>query len=225
VGLRNCLDLAVRHKAQFFYASSSSVYGEGNKGKLLKEDYVGLVNQLGPRACFAEAKRFGETLVENYRLKYGLDTKTVRIFNCYGPRMRLSDGRMMPEVIKSAMNNKDIVVYGEEKSVGSYFYISDLIKGIKKVMESTESGPINMASEWKNKFSEIVQTTIKLTNSKSKVIYQKGDAMMGEQNLADITLAKEKLGWFPIVLLDEGIRQTIDYLKAQQGIRNPGDLL
>ncbi len=224
VGLRNCLDLAVRHKAQFFYASASSVYGDGNKGKLLKEDYIGLVNQSGPRACFTESKRFGETLVENYRLKYGLDTKTVRIFNCYGPKMRLGDGRMMPEIIKAAMNNQDITIYGDEKSFGSYFYILDLIKGIKKVMESTENGPINLASEWKNKFSEIAQIVIKLTNSKSKIIYAKGDPLTGEQNLADITLAKEKLGWFPIVLLEDGIRQTIDYLEAQQGIRSPEEL-
>lgn len=224
-GLRNCLDLAVKHKAQFFYASSSSVYGEGNKGQLLKEDYIGLVNQLGARACFAEAKRFGETLVENYRLKYGLDTKTVRIFNCYGPRMRLNDGRMIPEIIKAAMNNNDITIYGDEKSFGSYFYISDLIKGIKKVMETTEAGPINIASEWKNKFSDIAQTVIKLINSKSKIIYQKGDSFMGEQSLANIALAKEKLGWFPIVLLEDGLKETINYLKAQQGIRDPDDLL
>ena len=91
-------------------------------------------------------------------------------------------------------------------------------------MESTENGPINLASEWKNKFSEIAQIVIKLTNSKSKIIYAKGDPLTGEQNLADITLAKEKLGWFPIVLLEDGIRQTIDYLEAQQGIRSPEEL-
>ncbi|MFA5047535.1 MAG: NAD-dependent epimerase/dehydratase family protein [Patescibacteria group bacterium] len=221
VGLRNCLDLAVKYKSQLLYASSPAVYGAVSQTKPIKEDYVGLVDQLSPRACFAEAKRFGETLVNNYRQVNDLDTKIVRIFNCYGPRMRLDDGRMIPEIVRSAVEARDITVYGSASSVGSYFYISDLIRGLVKMMESGQCGPLNLASEWKTRFSEVVDKTLAITGSKSAVKYQKTEKYMGEQFLADITLAKEELGWFPIILLEDGLTKTIDYLKAQEGIRKP----
>ena len=224
VGLRNALDLAVKYKAQLLFASSPAVYGWGTGSKLVKEDYNGVVDQLSQRACFAESKRFGETLAMNYRQKYDLDTKIVRIFNCYGPRLQLSDGRMIPELIRQAINNEDIVIYGTDKSFGSYFYIDDLIKALVKVMDSGEYGPINIASDWKNKFSDIAQKIVQLTGSKSTIKYQEMLSHFGDQPLADITLVKEKLGWFPIILLDEGLQKTIDYLIAQKDIRRSGGL-
>lgn len=221
VGLRNALDMAIKYKAKLLYASSSAVYGEVEVGSLIKEDYVGKINQLDERACFAEAKRFGETMINNYRLKFDLDAKIARIFNCYGPRMELNDGRMVPEIIAAAVDNKDVTIYGEKGSVGSYFYIDDLIKGLTKMMASAEYGPINFGSDWKISFGEVAEKAVAIAKSKSKINYQSQGEMMSSQALPDISLVKEKLGWFPIILLDEGLKYTINYLSAQRDVRGP----
>ncbi len=225
IGLKNCLDLAVKYKAKFIYTSSAAVYGEVMGDELISESDIGRVDQLGKRACFAEAKRFGETLVNNYRLKYDLDTKIVRIFNCYGPRMELDDGRMVPEMIKAAISNKDILIYGDKNSADTLFYVDDLIRALIKAMESAENGPINLGSEWRSNFSEIAEKIIKITKSKSKIKYVKKSDLMITQPLPDISLAKEKLGWFPIILLDEGLKKTADYLSAQVNILEPEKLV
>lgn len=218
VGLYQALEMAVKYKAKLLFASSPAVYGKIDNQRI-KESFVGLVNHLTPRAVFAEAKRFGETLVDNYRQIRDIDTRIVRIFNCYGPRMLLNDGRMIPEMIKAAINNRDLLIYGNKNENLSLVYISDLIKGLIKVMESSEIGPINLASEWKVGIEEVARKIMELTNSTSKIIYQEKPNYFDIQPLADISLAKEKLGWFPIILLDEGLKKTIDYLSAQQGIR------
>jgi len=221
LGLNNALQMALKYKAKLIYASSPAVYGDIEDGQRVKEDYVGSVDQLGPRAIYSEAKRFGETLVNNYRLKFDLDTKIVRIFNCYGPNMKLEDGRMIPELIKSALNNRDLVVFGQAEDIGSYLYISDLIQALVGTMNGSESGPINLASDAKYKFSEIADKIIELTESRSVITYHDRESIMAPQFLADITLAKESLGWFPITLLDQGLKNTIDYLSAQKGILQP----
>ena len=225
VGLRNALDMAVRYKAQFFYASSPVVYGDTTGKKLVKEDYVGPLNHLSARAVFSEAKRFGETLVQSYRLKYDLDAKIARIFNCYGPRLKLDDGRMIPEMIRQAVSGEDITIYGDKNGFGSYFFITDLIKVITKLMRSPEFGPVNLASDWKNTYTEIAEKIIALSKAPVKIKYQKPTEIMGEQSIADIALAKEALGWFPVVLLDEGLKKTIDYLSAQKDIEEPEQLI
>lgn len=221
LGLNNALQLAVKYKAKLIYASSPAVYGDLDISKRIKEDYIGAVDQLGPRAVYSEAKRFGETLVNNYRLRFDIDTKIVRIFNCYGPKMKLDDGRMIPELVKSALNNKDLVVFGKASDVGSYLYISDLIEALVAVTNSGEAGPLNIASDAKYKFSEIAAKIIKLTDSKSAITYHDRESLMAPQILADISQVKEKLGWFPITLLDQGLKGIIDYLSAQKGILQP----
>jgi nucleoside-diphosphate-sugar epimerase len=221
VGLRNALDLAVKYQAKFIFTSSPAVYGPGTGSMLIKESYVGPVNQFGPRACFAEAKRFGETLVDSYRQKMGLDAKIVRILNAYGPRMGLNDGRMVSELIKAATTGPTVTVYGQETDTASYFYVTDLVRGLIKMMDSSEAGPINLASEWKVSLKEVAEKIIALANSPAKIVFADRPANFDAQPLVDITLAKEKLGWFPIILLDEGLKHTIDYLTAQEGIRRP----
>jgi nucleoside-diphosphate-sugar epimerase len=221
VGLRNALDLAVKYQAKLLFASSPTVYGTGTGQMLIKETYVGPLDHLSPRACFAEAKRFGETLTETYHQKTGINTKIVRIFNAYGPRMGLNDGRMIPEMIKSAIRNEDIVIYGKENEVASYFFIDDLVRGLIKTMHSVENSPINLASEWKVSLKEVAEKIITKFNSKSNIVFADRPVNFSIQPLADITIAKEKLGWFPIILLDEGIKETVDYLSAQEGIRRP----
>lgn len=221
VGLRNMLDYAVKYQSKFLFASSPAVYGTGTGKMPIKESYVGPVNQLGTRAVFAEAKRFGETLVRNYQLKAGVNARIARIFNCYGPQMSLSDGRMIPDLIKFAVENKDLTVYGKGSDIASYFFIDDLVRGLIKLMGADSSDPINLASEWKVSFKEVAQKIIQLSGSKSKIIFQDRPEHFEAQPLANIAKAKEELGWFPIILLDEGLRKTIDYLSAQQGIRRP----
>jgi nucleoside-diphosphate-sugar epimerase len=221
IGLRNVLDMAVKYESKVLFASSPAVYGTGTGTMLVKEDYVGMVDQLGPRACFAEAKRFGETLAFNYHLEQGLQTKIARIFNCYGPRMSLSDGRMIPELIRMAVEKQDLIIYGKENEFGSYFYISDLIRSLIKFMNSDEVGPMNFASEWKSSFKEIAEKIIQINNVSSKLIFLDKNENYDYQPLADISLAKENLGWFPVILLEEGLKNTIDYLSAQEGIRRP----
>lgn len=221
IGLRNALDLAVKYQAKLLFSSSPAVYGSGTGQMLIKESYVGPVDNLDPRASYAEAKRFGETLVTNYHLKTGINTKIARIFNCYGSRMSLKDGRMIPEMIQAARHDQDVVIYGKETDTSSYFFVEDLIRALIKLMHSEEAGPINLASEWKISLQEVAEKIIALSNSKSKIVFKDRPTNFAAQPLADITLAKEKLGWFPIVLLEEGLQHTIDYLSAQEGIRRP----
>lgn len=221
IGLRNALDLAVKYQAKLLFASSPAIYGSGTGSMLIKESYIGPVDHLGPRASFAEAKRFGETLVMNYHQQHNLDTKIARIFNCYGSRMGLSDGRMIPEFIKSANTGQSITIYGKETEVASYFYVSDLLRGLIKFMSSTENNPINFASEWKVGLKEVAEKIIEISGSKSEIRFADKPINFDLQPLADITRAKEKLSWFPVILLDEGLKKTIDYLSAQEGIRRP----
>lgn len=221
LALKNALDLAVKYRAQFLYASSPVVYGDVADKKSIKEDSIGPLNHLGPRACYGEAKRFGETLVENYRQQFDLDTKIARIANCYGPRLGLNDGRMIPEMIKAALTGKIVEIYGDKKSSGAYFYVTDLIKALVKLMESDERAPINISSDWKMTFTEVAEKIIELTDSKAKIKYLAPTALMAAQSILDIGRAKEVLGWFPIILLEEGLKETIDYLSAQRGVLEP----
>lgn len=221
VGLRNMLDYAVKYQAKFLFASSPAVYGAGTGNMQVKESYVGPVDQLSVRAVYAEAKRFGEALTHNYHLKAGIDSKIARIFNCYGTRMGLSDGRMIPELIKDAVEHKDLTVYGKETDIASYFFIDDLLRGLIKLMADGGNAPVNLASEWKVSLKEVAEKILELTQSKSPIIFQNRPGHFDSQPLADITKAKEDLGWFPIILLDEGLKKTIEYLSAQEGIRRP----
>jgi len=221
VGLRNMLDFAVKYQAKFLFASSPAVYGGGTGEMLVQESYSGPVDSFGPRAVYSEAKRFGEALTYNYFLKNGIDAKIARIFNCYGPAMGLGDGRMIPELIKAAVEHRDLVVYGKSTDISSYFFIDDLLRGLIKLMGDHDNLPVNLASEWKISLKEVAEKIVELTGSKSKITYQDRPEYFDAQPLADITKAKEQLGWFPIILLDEGIQKTIDYLSAQEGIRRP----
>ena len=221
VGLRNALDLAKKYQAKFMFASSPAVYGRGTGSMPIPEEYFGPVDQLSPRSVYAEAKRFGESLAWSYKSAAGLDVKIVRIFNCYGPKMSLADGRMIPELIHAAVSGREMTVYGKETDASSYFFIDDLVRAMMKMMNNGESGPINLASEWKITMGEVAQKIAELANSKSKIAFADRPPQFAPQPLADISLAKEKLGWFPIVLIDEGLKKTMDYLSAQESIRRP----
>lgn len=221
VALRLALDMAVKYKAKFLYVSSPAVYGQVEPGQVVNENMFGAVDQLGPRAAYEEAKRFGEALVNIYRTQHNIDAKIARVFNCYGPRMVLSDGRMIPELIKNALAEKEVVVYGQPSDKVSYFYVSDLVKGLLKLMDSGQIGPVNLGSDNQIDLKSLVEQIVSLCQSSSQVNYQDRLDIMSPQPIPDISLAKQELGWFPIVLLKEGLQKTIDYLNAQEEIIGP----
>ncbi len=216
-GVKTALDLAVKYKAKFLFASTDAVYGEPqpNQGPF-KEDYWGYVDHLGARGCYDEGKRFGETLVVNYRKKYKIDTKIARIANTFGPRMRFDDGRVIPDYINSAVNNKSLIIYGDQNATTSFLYVSDLIEALKKIMSSSEPGPINIGSQDVYRLEDIAKRIIELSGSDSKIVFEAPLPYTTVQNIPDLTLAKEKLGWFPMVNLEDGLKKTIEVMQASK---------
>lgn len=224
IGLNNALALAVKYKAKFLYASAAAVYGDLVEEESVAEDFIGRSGQFGSRGAYREAKKFGEALVVNYSQQNNLDVKIARIFNAYGPRLQLNDGRMIPEMIKSALAKEVIVIYGDEGDKGSYLFISDLVKGLISLMGSGESEPMNFGSDFAVSFNEVAKKISALAKSEAGTTYEMRRDYMAEQLIPNISAAKEKLGWFPIVLLDQGLKETFDYLSAQKDLLGPGGM-
>ncbi len=216
LGTKNALDLAVQFKAKFLHLSSSAIYGEPYESKPFPESYWGFIDPVGPRASYAEGKRFAECLIVNYRLKFGIDAKILRVFNTYGPRMKLTDGRMIPDFVRDALESKDLIIYGDPHSLSTFNYASDLIEATLKMMASAESGPINIGNPEPTTMQHVAELVLKNVESSSKIQYHEELPYNARQGIADITLAKEKLGWFPVVPLEEGLRRTIEYMKGSR---------
>lgn len=226
VGTRNILDLAVKYNAKFLLASSSVVYGPRNEQiKFFQESYHGVVDQLSPRACYDEGKRFAETLTSTYGQVNNLDAKIARLFRIYGPRMKLNSGQMLPDFVFNSLDNQDLVIYGDESFSSSFCHVNDAVEGLIKMMKSGEAGPINLGSDLEYRISDVANKVIQLTNSSSKVVYEKPLLFMTPLGLPDITLAKERLSWFPVVLLEEGLNGTIDYFRAHKSRLGPMSVL
>lgn len=218
-GTRNALELARKYKAKFLHFSSSVVYGARREDNAaFPENYWGYVNALSPRACYDEGRRFAETAVVTYQQVYKLDAKIIRVFRAYGPRMKLFDGQMIPDFITAALDNKELIIYGDASFSTSLVYVSDVVDAAIKVMESAEAGPFNVGSPTDIKLDDVAKQIIALTGSKSTVAFQPPLLFMTSLGLPDITLIKETLGWLPVVALDEGLHKTIDYTKAEQSI-------
>jgi len=212
VGVKNMLDLALKNKAKFLHTSTSEVYGDPLEHPQ-KETYWGNVNPIGVRSCYDEGKRFAESLIENYRKKYHLNTKIVRVFNTYGPRMQPDDGRVISNFITQALLGKNLTVYGDGTQTRSFCFISDMIEGILRMMKSRECRPINLGNPKEYPVLEIAQKIIKLTKSKSKIVFLpplKDDPV---RRKPDISLASKKLSWKPVVSLEKGLMETIEYFK------------
>jgi len=222
VGTRNILDLAVKYNSKFLLSSSSVVYGSRvDKIKQFTEDYQGVVDQLSPRACYDEGKRFAETLTSTYGQVHNLDAKIVRIFRTYGPRMKLNSGQMLPDFVFNALDNQELTIYGDESFSSSFCHVIDVIEGMMKMMKSGEAGPINIGSDLEYRIVDVAKKVIDLTDSKSKIIYKKPLLFMTPLGLPNISLAKERLSWFPVVLLEEGLNGTIDYFRAHKAHLGP----
>ena len=210
LGVKNLLELAREKKAAYLFASTSEVYGNPLEHPQ-KETYWGNVNPIGPRSCYDEAKRFGEAYCVSYARIYGIDAKIARIFNTYGPRMRGDDGRVVPNFIEQALNNQSITVYGEGKQTRSFCFVSNLVDGLYKLMNSNENGPINIGNPKETTILELAKLIVSQTNSDSKIIFKALPVDDPERRLPDISFANEKLNWNPEIMIEEGLKKTIAY--------------
>jgi len=211
-GAINVLGLAKRVKAKVFQASTSEVYGDPSVHPQ-PESYWGNVNPIGIRSCYDEGKRCAETLFFDYHRQNGVRIKVARIFNTYGPRMHPHDGRVVSNFIMQALKGEDITIYGDGKQTRSFCYASDLIEGWIRLMATGDdvTGPVNLGNPGEFTMIELAENVIELTGSKSKLVFEPLPADDPKQRKPDITLAKEKLGWEPIVPLREGLKKTIEY--------------
>jgi len=212
VGTYNLLIEAQKHKSRILFASTSEVYGNPLQHPQ-KEEYWGNVNSTGVRACYDESKRLGETLMMDFHREYGVETRIVRIFNTYGPRMNLNDGRVIPNFIKQALKNEPLTVYGDGKQTRSFCYISDTVEGLIKLMNSNYIGPINIGNPREITILELAEKIIELTDSKSEIIFKELPEDDPVRRCPDITKAKEILGWEPKIGLEEGLTKTIEWFK------------
>ena len=215
VGALNALGLAKAKKAKFLLASSSEVYGDPLVNPQ-REDYWGNVNPIGPRGVYDEAKRFAEALTMAYHRQHGIDAKIARIFNTYGPRMRKDDGRAIPTFINQALNNEPLTVFGDGSQTRSFCYVSDLINAIHKLMLSDINEPVNLGNPHEMTVKELAETVIKLTGSKSQIVYKPLPQDDPKTRRPDITKAQRLLGWQPEIPLDVGLRTTIAWFKKNQ---------
>ena len=213
-GTHNALGLAKWKRARFLLASTSEVYGDPQVHPQ-PESYWGNVNPIGPRGVYDEAKRFAEAMTTAYHRYHGVDAKIVRIFNTYGPRMRLRDGRAVPAFMSQALTGEDVTIFGTGQQTRSFCYVSDLVDGIMRLADSKENDPVNIGNPHEMTIEEIAQTIIKMAGSNSRLIYKPLPVDDPKQRRPDITRARTLLGWEPKVALDEGLSKTLEYFKKK----------
>jgi len=213
LGTHNLLGLALNKKARILVASTSEVYGDP-KVHPQTEDYFGNVNPVGPRGVYDEAKRFMESMTMAYHTYHGLETRIVRIFNTYGPRMRLNDGRVLPAFIGQALRGEDLTIFGDGSQTRSFCYVDDLVEGIYRLLLSDHAQPVNIGNPNEITIGEFAEEIIKLTGTSQKVIYQPRPVDDPMQRKPDITKAKELLDWQPKVLRAEGLKKTYEWFQS-----------
>lgn len=213
LGTHNLLGLAMAKKARILVASTSEVYGDPTVHPQT-EDYWGNVNPVGPRGVYDEAKRFQEAITMAYHTYHGLETRIVRIFNTYGPRMRLNDGRVLPAFMGQALRGEDLTVFGDGSQTRSFCYVDDLVEGIYRLLMSDCADPVNVGNPSEITIAQFAEEIIKLTGTDQKVIYHPLPTDDPKQRQPNITKAKEILGWEPKVDRAEGLKITWDYFKA-----------
>ena len=212
LGIHNCLGLAKSKGARLLIASTSEVYGDPNVHPQ-PEEYWGNVNPVGPRGVYDEAKRFQEAITMAYHTFHGLETRIVRIFNTYGPRMRLNDGRVLPAFIGQALRGEDLTIFGDGSQTRSFCYVDDLVEGIVRLLNSDYSLPVNIGNPDEITISQFAEEIIKLTGTKQKVIYKDLPVDDPKQRRPVITKAIEILGWEPKINREEGLKRTYAYFK------------
>lgn len=211
-GTHVMLELARKHHTSFLQASTSEVYGDPLEHPQ-KESYWGNVNPVGPRACYDEGKRFAEALVTFYRKEYKADTRIARIFNTYGPRMRLKDGRVIPTLMFQGIKEHNMTVYGEGKQTRSFCYVSDMVDGLIALMNSHEHEPVNLGNPEEVTILELAEKIKEMADSKSKIVLRPNRPEDPERRKPDISKAKKLLGWKPRVSLDKGLKATMEWFR------------
>jgi dTDP-glucose 4,6-dehydratase len=214
LGTHNALGLAMAKDATFVLASTSEVYGDPLEHPQ-KETYWGHVNPIGPRGVYDEAKRFAEAITLAYHRTHGVDTKIVRIFNTYGPRMRLRDGRAVPAFMSQALVNEDVTIFGDGTQTRSFCFVSDLVAGILRLMQADTHDPVNIGNPHEITIEEIARTIIRLVGSTSRIVYRPLPVDDPRQRRPDITRARTLLGWAPTVDLEDGLTRTIGYFRTR----------
>ena len=212
MGTHNLLGLALVKNARFIIASTSEVYGDPLVHPQT-EEYWGHVNPIGPRGCYDEAKRYQEAITMAYHRYHGLETRIVRIFNTYGPRMRLNDGRVLPAFIGQALRGEDITIFGDGSQTRAFCYVDDLVEGIYRLLLSDYSLPVNIGNPSEITIKDFAEEIIKLTGTDQKVVYRDLPQDDPKQRQPDITKAREILGWEPKVAREEGLKITYDYFR------------
>jgi dTDP-glucose 4,6-dehydratase len=217
LGTHNALGLAKAKGARFVLASTSEVYGDPLEHPQ-KETYWGNVNPIGPRGVYDEAKRFAEAISMAYHRYHGVDVKIVRIFNTYGPRMRIRDGRAVPNFIAQALTNEDVTIFGSGNQTRSFCYISDLVTGILALMQSSLNEPVNIGNPHELSIADMAHLIIRMTGSSSRVVFRPLPTDDPQVRQPDITRARTLLGWEPKVGLEEGLGSTIAYFRRKMGV-------
>jgi dTDP-glucose 4,6-dehydratase len=214
LGTHKALGLAKAKNARFVLASTSEVYGDPLEHPQ-KETYWGNVNPIGPRGVYDEAKRFAEAMTTAYHRYHEVDTKIVRIFNTYGPRMRVNDGRAVPAFMSQALRNEDVTIFGSGEQTRSFCYVSDLVDGIIRLMESDIHDPVNIGNPHEMTIEEIARKIIAISGSKSQIVYKPLPEDDPKVRRPDITRARTLLGWEPRVPLEEGLVKTLEYFRTK----------
>jgi dTDP-glucose 4,6-dehydratase len=216
IGSRNMLELALAKGARFLVTSTSECYGDPMVHPQV-ETYWGNVNPVGPRSCYDESKRFAEAITMAYHRKHGVRTNIARIFNTYGPRMKLDDGRVVPAFLDQALRGEPMTVFGKGDQTRSFCYVSDLVDGLYRLMQSDERYPVNLGNPREMTILEFAEHIRALTGTKSEIIYQPLPEDDPKQRRPDITKAKSVLGWEPRVSLEDGLRETVKYFQGLSG--------
>jgi dTDP-glucose 4,6-dehydratase len=212
LGTFNALEIARKYAAKFLISSTSECYGDPLEHPQ-KETYWGHVNPIGPRSVYDEAKRFSEAATVAYRRYHQVDTRIVRIFNTYGPRMQLNDGRVIPNFMKQALRGEDLTVYGDGRQTRSFCYVSDEIEGILRLAKSSEASPVNIGNPEEFTILECAEKVLSVTGSKSRIRHQPLPQDDPRQRCPDITKARQLLGWQPKIRLEEGLRLSLNYFR------------
>jgi dTDP-glucose 4,6-dehydratase len=209
LGTHKTLGLAKQKNANYLFASTSEVYGDPEVNPQ-PEDYRGNVDSYGPRSCYDESKRYGEAIVRAYRDQHGLEVRIPRIFNTYGPRVRLNDGRVIPTFVRQALDRESLTIHGDGSQTRSFCYVDDMIDGIIKLMFSGVEQPVNLGNPDERSITELAELVRELTESDSEIVYQARPPQNPDIRRPDITKAREEIGWAPSIGLEEGLQRTIE---------------
>jgi nucleoside-diphosphate-sugar epimerase len=218
--VKNALDLAVKYGSKFVLGSTSVVYGERRQDKpTFAETDLGAFDHLGPRGCYDEGKRFAETMTVTYRDVHGLDATIARVFRTYGPRQRLFDGEMIPDFAIDALDGRDLVIYGDETFSTSLTYVTDTVEGLVKLMAApADIGAVNIGSDYEVRLVDVAKMICQLTGSRSEVRFEPPLLFMRPLGLPDLAKAKERLGWLPLIRLEDGLSRAIEYARANKAL-------